>query len=114
MELYRDLVVWSGYAGYTVAEYDVAVRGASRSLRRTADGLTLLLRAKTVAETKALVQQDPAYQEAEETLEGLEDVRLLANSIYAGLEKSAQTVSRELTRRTSRSSLEFRNGRYNT
>lgn len=114
MDLFRDLVVWSGYAGYTVAEYEIQIRKASRDLRRISDGLTLRLKVKTVSETKALVQQDPSYQEAEDFLENLEDVKLLATSIYTHLEKSAQTVSRELTRRASRGNLDSRNDRYNT
>lgn len=113
MRLYRDLVVWCGYAGYIVAEYEVQTRSATRDLRRISDGLTLRLKAKTVAETKAMVQQQPEYLEAEEALEAIEDVKLLANSIYTDLEKSAATVSRELTRRTSRGSLDSRNDRLN-
>lgn len=114
MALYRDLVVWCGYASYVVAEYEVELRRANKKLRRIADAHTIRLKAKTVAETKALVAQQEDYQDAEDIVEGIEDTKILATSIYTDLEKSAATVSRELTRRTSRSSLEARNDKYNT
>ena len=114
MKLYTELVAWSGYAGYVVAEYTVELRRASKTLRRIADEFTILRKAKTVSETKALVQQEPEYQRAEDKVEAVEDKKLLAESIYTDLDKSASTVSRELTRRTSRGSLEGRNDKYTT
>lgn len=107
-------MVWTGYASYTVAEYEVQLRIANKALRRVSDEATVRLRAKTVAETKALVALEPDYQDAEDIVENLENVKIFAVSIYTDLEKSAATVSRELTRRTSRSSLEERNDKYNT
>ena len=113
MELYRSLVAWTGYSGYVVASYDVGVRTAMRDLRRTADRLTILHRASTVAETKARVQGDVEYLQAEEEKDAVENVRILAASIYEDLNHSAGAVSRELTRRTSQGRLESRNDRFN-
>lgn len=112
MELYREFVVWSGYASYVVAEYEVELRTVSKVLRRVSDKATVRLKAKTVAETKALVAMEPEYQDAEDEVDKVENAKIFAVSIYTGLEKSAQTVSRELTRRTSRGSLEARNDKY--
>jgi hypothetical protein len=114
MELLSEFTSWSGYAGYVVAEATVAVRRANRVLSRVADAATVRLKAKTVAETKALVAQTPEYIEAEDALDEAENYEILVKSYYTHLEACAKTVSRELTRRTSRTNIEERNGKYNT
>lgn len=114
MELLSEFTSWSGFASYVVAEYEVQLRKANKVLRRVSDAATVRLKAKTVSETKALVALEPAYQEAEDAVDAVEDLRLFAVSIHTHLEACGKAVSRELTRRTSRSSLEGRNDKYNT
>lgn len=114
MELLSEFTSWTGYAGYVVAESTIAVRKANRVLQRIADGLTIVHKAKTVAETKARVAQDPAYIEAEDALDEAENSEILVKSLYTHLESCGKAVSRELTRRTSRANVEDRNGKYNT
>lgn len=114
MELLSEFTSWAGYAGYKVAESTIAVRKATRVLQRVSDKYTVLRKAKTVAETKALVAQEPEYIAAEDFLDEVENFDIQVKSIYTHLEACGKAVSRELTRRTSRSSLEGRNDKYNT
>lgn len=114
MSLLSEFTSWSGYAGYVVAEATISVRKANRLLQRVSDAATVRLKAKTVAETKALVAQTSEYIEAEDALDEAENYEILVKSLYTHLESCAKTVSRELTRRTSRANVEERNGKYNT
>jgi hypothetical protein len=114
MELLSNFTSWTGYASYVVAEYDIQLRKANKVLRRISDEHTVRLKAKTVSETKALVARQADYQEAEDEVDAVEDTKLLAISIYTHLESCMKTVSRELTRRTSRNNVEERNSKYNT
>lgn len=115
MELYVEFVNWTGYAGYLVAEAAIAERRAERALQRVADRYTIVHKAqKTVAATKALVQQEPEFQDAEDLVDDTYAYGKLINSQYTHLEKCANTVSRELSRRLSRNDSERRNSKYNT
>lgn len=112
IQLLSEFTSWTGYAGYLVAESVVSERQANRQLQRIADRYTILRKAKTVAETKALVQQEPEYLEAEDKLSAIQDYSELIKSMYTHLESCGKTVSRELTRRTSRNNLEDRSDKY--
>jgi hypothetical protein len=114
MELLSEFTSWTGYAGYEVAKATIAVRQATRVLQRVSDAATVRLKAKTVAETKALVAQTPEYIEAEDHLDTCENYEILVKSLYTHLEACGKAVSRELTRRTSRATVEQRDGKYNT
>lgn len=113
MELLSEFTSWTGYAGYQMAEASIEVRMASRSLQAVSDKHTVLKKAKTVAETKALVALEPEVQEADYNLMVAEAFSDRVKAIYTHLESCAKTVSRELTRRTSRATVEDRNNKYN-
>jgi hypothetical protein len=114
MELLSEFTSWTGYAGYQVAEASIEVRMATRWLQAVSDKYTVQKKAKTVAETKALVALEPEVQEADYSLMVAESFAERVKAIYTHLEACSKTVSRELTRRTSRANVEERNGKYNT
>jgi hypothetical protein len=115
MELYTEFINWTGYAGYLAAEADIAERKAQRVLQRVSDRYTIQHKAqKTVAAIKALVQQEPEYQDAEDLVDEAYAYGKLVGSLYTHYEKCGNTVSRELSRRLSRNDSEKRNGKYST
>src|SRR6266446_9930990 len=69
MELYRDLVVWTGYAGWLVAEAEIDNRQAERKLKRCEDKYTVQFKTeKTVSAIKARVASEPEFQELEDVV----------------------------------------------
>lgn len=115
MELYTTFVNWTGYAGYVVAEGAIALRKAERGLQRVSDRLTIKYKTeKTVAATKAMVAQEPEFQDAEDLVDEAYAYHKLIESLYTHYEKCGNTVSRELSRRLSRNDNERRSGKYNT
>jgi len=113
MELLSEFTSWTGYAGYQMAEASIEVRMANRQLQAVSDKYTVLKKAKTVAETKALVALEPEVQDADYNVMVAEAFAERVKAIYTHLESCAKTVSRELTRRTSRATVEDRNNKYN-
>jgi hypothetical protein len=115
MDLLVDFTNWTGYAGYQVALNEIAERRAERELQRISDRYTILhKKEKTVAATKALVQQEEEYLEAEDAVELTYAITKLSKSEYNHLEASGKVVSRELSRRISRRDSETRVNRYST
>jgi hypothetical protein len=114
MELLSEFTSWTGYAGYQVAVAVIDVRMSARKLQAVTDKYTVQKKAKTVSETKALVALEPEVQEMDYALIFSESFADQIKAIYNHLESCMKTVSRELTRRTSRSTVEERNGKYNT
>jgi hypothetical protein len=112
MQLLSEFTSWTGYAGYEVATASIDVRVATRKLQAVTDKFTVLKKAKTVSETKAMVALEPEVQEADYNLMVAESFAEHVKAIYTHLESCAKTVSRELTRRTSRASVEERNDKY--
>jgi hypothetical protein len=113
MDLLVDFTNWTGYAGYQVALNEIAERKAERYLQRVADRYSIIhKKEKTVAATKAMVQQEPEYLDAEEDVEIAYAVTKLAKSEYTHLESCAKVVSRELSRRISRRDLDNRADKY--
>jgi hypothetical protein len=97
-----------------VAVAVIDVRMSARKLQAVTDKYTVQKKAKTVSETKALVALEPEVQEMDYALIFSESFADQIKAIYNHLESCMKTVSRELTRRTSRSTVEERNGKYNT
>lgn len=115
MELLSDFTSWTGYAGYLVALAEIEERKTERYLQRVFDRHSILhKREKTVAATKAMVQQEPEYQEAEDALDMAYAEAKLIKSHYSHLESCGKTVSRELSRRLSRNQMDNRNDKYTT
>ena len=93
MELYTEFVNWTGYAGYLAAEADIDERKAQRALQRVSDRYTIVHKAqKTVAAIKALVQQEPEYQDAEDLVDEAYAYGKLIGSLYTHYEKCGNTV----------------------
>ena len=113
MTLLSEFTSWTGYAGFCVAQAAIDVRMATRELNAVSNQLTVLHRAKTVAETKALVATQPEYLDAELKLEYAEVYKIQLDAVYTHLEACGKAVSRELTRRTSRNNVEARDSKYN-
>lgn len=114
MQLLSEFTSWTGYAGYQMATAAINVRMATRDLNAASNMWTTKLKAKTVAETKALVAMQPDVQEADYKVMVAESYEEHVKAIYTHLEACGKTVSRELTRRTTRGNVEDRNSRYNT
>lgn len=115
MELYVEFVNWTGYAGYLVAEASIAERKAERALQRVSDRYSIIHKSeKTVAATKARVAQEPEYQDAEDEVDNAYAYAKLLSSQYTHLDKCANTVSRELSRRLARNNSENRSSKYST
>jgi len=114
MSLYNQFVNWTGYAGYQVAEAEIEERQAERKLKRVEDTYTVQYKSeKTVAATKARVALEPEFQAAEDVVDVAFARKKLLGSLYTDLERKAQAVSRELTRRLARKDTEHRNEKYN-
>lgn len=113
MELLSEFTSWSGYAGYLVALAEIEERKAERYLQRVADKYSIVhKKEKTVAATKAMVQQEQDYIDAEDELDVAYALTKVTKSQYTHLEACAKTVSRELSRRLARNDVDNRNDRY--
>lgn len=113
MELYVSFTNWTGYAGYMVAKAEIDERKAERFLQRVFDRYSIIhKKEKTVAATKAMVQQEPEYLDAEDAVDVAYAVAKLTKSQYTHLEACGKTVSRELSRRLARRDNENRGDAY--
>jgi len=115
MELYVSFTNWTGYAGYLVALAEIEERKADRILQRVFDKYSIQhKKEKTVAATKAMVQQEPDYLDAEDAVDVAYAVTKITRSQYTHLESCGKTVSRELSRRLARRGNEDRSDKYNS
>lgn len=115
MDLLVDFTNWTGYAGHQVALNEIAERKAERTLQRVFDRYSIIhKKEKTVAATKAMVQQEDEYLDAEDAVELAYAVTKLSKSEYNHLEAASKVVSRELSRRISRRDLENRADKYSS
>jgi hypothetical protein len=113
MQLFVDFTNWTGYAGYQVALNEIAERKAEKHLQRVSDRYSIIhKKEKTVAATKAMVQQEEEYIEAEDAVELAYAITKLSRSEYIHLESCGKVVSRELSRRISRRDMESRTDKY--
>lgn len=113
MRLYNEFTSWTGYSGGELARAEVEEKQAERKLKRVEDLYTIRHKSeKTVAATKAMVAQEPEFQEAEDALHSCFAYRKLVESIYKDCERKAAAASRELSRRISRGDSEVRNGKH--
>lgn len=115
MDLLVDFTNWTGYAGYQVALNEIEERKAERALQRTFDRYSIVhKREKTVAATKAMVQQEEEYLDAEDAVEYAYAVTKLSKSEHTHLESCGKVVSRELSRRISSREVGTRSEKYST
>lgn len=115
MDLLAGFTSWTGYAGHLVALAEIEERQAERYLQRVYDRYSIIhKKEKTVSATKAMVQQEQEYLDAEDALDVAYAKAKLTKSHYTHLESCGKTVSRELSRRLARNDTDRRNDRYNT
>lgn len=115
MTLLSQFTSWTGYAGYLVALAEIEERKAERILQRVFDRYSIVhKKEKTVAATKAMVQQEDDYLDAEDALDVAYAQAKLTRSHYTHLESCGKTVSRELSRRLARNDTDRRNDKYNS
>lgn len=115
MELYVSFTNWAGYAGYQVALVEIEERKVDRVLQRVFDRYSIIYKKeKTVAATKAMVQQEPEYLDAEDAVDVAYATAKLTRSYYTHLESCGKTVSRELSRRLARRENENRSDKYSS
>jgi hypothetical protein len=115
MDLLVEFTNWTGYAGYQVALNEIAERKAERQLQRTFDRFSIIhKKEKTVSATKAMVQQEEEYLDAEDAVEYAYALTKLSKSEYNHLEAAGKVVSRELSRRISRREIDNRSDKYST
>jgi hypothetical protein len=113
MDLLVDFTNWTGYAGYQVALSEINERRAERSLQRVSDRYSIIhKKEKTVAATKAMVQQEEEYLDAEDAVEYAYAVTKLSKSEHSHLEAAGKVVSRELSRRISSREVGNRSEKY--
>lgn len=115
MNFYNRFISWAGYAGGELATAIIDERKAERQLSRTETFFSVQYKTeKTVAATKARVQQEPEYQEAEDAVDYAFARKKVLETLYNHYEKCAAACSRELSRRLARRDVENRNDKYNT
>jgi len=96
-----------------VALAEIEERKSERILQRIFDKYSIThKKEKTVAATKAMVQQEPEYLDAEDHVDVAYATAKLTRSYYTHLESCGKTVSRELSRRLARRSNEDRSDKY--
>lgn len=115
MNFYNRFISWAGFAGGELATAIIDERKAERQLSRVETFYSVKYKTeKTVAATKARVQQEPEYQDAEDEVDTCFARKKLLESLYNHYEKCAAACSRELSRRLARRDVENRNDRYST
>ena len=102
MESYSEFVAWSDYTTSQVAAAAIDERAAQAHLESVEAGVMLQeWVGKTVALQKAKAASDPKVIEARSAVDERYAYRKLTESIATAMERNAQMLSRELTRRTS-------------
>lgn len=114
MDSYAEFVAWSDYTSSQVAAAAVDERSAQAQLE--AKEAEVMLRdwvaKETVAKQKARTTADPEIVVARQALDQAYAYRKLVESIATAMERNAQMLSRELTRRTSNDNRTTRRGRH--
>ena len=117
MELYREFISWGSYAKSELVLAEITEeRAANQQKFKEA---TILIsqwgegsKGDTVTLAKARRDTDPSVVEALEEYAHARAVRKLTESVFERCERSAQVLSRELSRRISMAPQERRQGRY--
>jgi len=117
MELYREFISWGSYAKAELVLAEITEeRTANQQKFKEA---TILIsqwgegsKGDTVTLAKARRDTDPSVVEALEEYAHARAVRKLTESVFERCERSAQVLSRELSRRISMAPQERRQGRY--
>lgn len=114
MERFSEMTGWVNFLGTQLASAIVDEESAKSVLDKIrAIGAVRNRSEKTVTAAKARVYEDDDFNEAHEAYEALYAYRKLIESRYNAADRNSAVLSRELTRRTSRSDRENRNRRYN-
>ena len=117
MELYREFISWGSYAkAELVLAEIIEERSANQQKFKEA---TILIsqwgegsKGDTVTLAKARRDTDPSVVEALEEYAQARAIRKLTESVFERCERSAQVLSRELSRRISMAPQERRQGKY--
>ena len=114
MNLFAEFGAWAGYAAVKVAEAEAAEEDAEGDLR-VAEARFIISRMEVDEEkiTTARLQRDsdPEVRRLQRELRRRRAVRKLLVTYFTNYERSAATLSRELTRRTGLERIEGRSSR---
>jgi hypothetical protein len=104
MELYSQLVAYSNYITVQLAVAEVDEKMQEKAIARKQAEKMGTVSEKTVAAAKAKVASDQEVVALLEALDSLYSYRKLVEAVHQNLDRNVSLVSRELTRRTSKTS----------
>lgn len=108
-----ELTQWNEYIGVELAATEIDERYAGIVVEKLKAISNIKHKGeKTATAAKAMVFEDPEFEEAQDRLDEAYAKRKLIAMLYNNAEKAANLVSRELTRRTGRSDRENRGNRW--
>lgn len=117
MELYREFIAWGSYAKAELVQAEI-IEERSATYQKFAEAKVLInqwgegAKGDTVTLAKARRDTDPDVVQATDSYLEARAIRKLTESVFERCERSAQVLSRELSRRISMAPQERRQARY--
>lgn len=117
MELYREFIAWGSYAKAELVQAEI-IEERSATYQKFAEAKVLInqwgegAKGDTVTLAKARRDVDPDVVQASDKYLEARALRKLTESVFERCERSAQVLSRELSRRISMAPQERRQARY--
>lgn len=112
MTLFSQTVAWQNYCTMELARAEVAEDEAEALMKRT-DNLFLLRRTGTITDARMEKELDPECQERRSAYEVAHAFRKMVQAQQQVLDRNAQFLSREISRRIGRDPVQQRQARYN-
>lgn len=112
MTLFRHLTVWTDYVNGRLAVAATEAETRLKLLRRVEAVRITASDAKTVKMAEAEARLDLSVREAQDLYDRADAFRRMLRVMMENLERHSSLVSRELTRRVNRSSVESRDQRW--